>query len=41
VRVYALDIDDLVGLARDRVTRGFTDQECRQYLHMFACPASG
>jgi WD40 repeat protein len=38
VRVYALDIDDLIGLARDRVTRGFTDQECRQYLHLERCP---
>jgi WD40 repeat protein/serine/threonine protein kinase len=38
VRVYALDIDDLIGLARDRATRGFTDQECRQYLHLERCP---
>src|SRR4029079_11091807 len=37
VSVYALDIDDLIRLARDRVTRGFTDQECRQYLHVDGC----
>jgi WD40 repeat protein len=38
VRVYALAIDDLIRLARERVTRGFTDQECRQYLHLDRCP---
>lgn len=38
VRVYALDIDDLIGLARDRLTRGFTVGECRQYLHLDRCP---
>jgi WD40 repeat protein/serine/threonine protein kinase len=38
VRMYALDIDDLIRLARERVTRGFTDQECRQYLHLDRCP---
>jgi WD40 repeat protein len=40
VRVWALDIDQLVELARSRLTRGLTDQECRQYLHMAACPPS-
>jgi WD40 repeat protein len=40
VSVYALDIDDLIRLARDRVTRGFTDQECRQYLHVDGCLSS-
>jgi WD40 repeat protein len=37
-RVYALDIEDLMQLARDRLTRGFTEQECRQYLHLDRCP---
>ncbi len=32
VRVWAVDLDDLVQIARDRVTRGLTDEECRQYL---------
>jgi WD40 repeat protein len=38
VRVYALNIDALIDLARDRVTRRFTYQECRQYLHVGRCP---
>jgi serine/threonine protein kinase/WD40 repeat protein len=36
--VYLLDIDDLLDVARDSVTRGFTEQECRQYLHVQTCP---
>jgi WD40 repeat protein len=40
VRVYALRIDDLVQLARQRLTRGLTDRECFQYLHLEPCPAS-
>jgi WD40 repeat protein len=39
VRMWALDVDDLVRLARERVSRGFTEGECRQYLHLDACPA--
>jgi hypothetical protein len=39
VRVYALSIDKLMQLARQRLTRGFTEQECVQYLHMDTCPA--
>jgi WD40 repeat protein/DNA-binding SARP family transcriptional activator len=38
LRVYVLPIDELVRLARERVTRGFTEQECRQYLHVVSCP---
>ena len=37
VRVWALDIDDLLEIARQNVTRSFTDEECRQYLHVSAC----
>jgi hypothetical protein len=40
VRIWALDIGQLVELARSRVTRALTDQEGRQYLHMPACPPS-
>jgi sugar lactone lactonase YvrE len=36
--VYAFDIDDLIRLARDRVTRELPDQECRPYLHLDLCP---
>jgi WD40 repeat protein/DNA-binding SARP family transcriptional activator len=38
VRVWALDIDILLEVARQHVTRSLTDEECRQYLHLEACP---
>jgi WD40 repeat protein/DNA-binding SARP family transcriptional activator len=40
VRVWALDIDDLLEIARQNVTRSLTDEECLQYLHMDQCPPS-
>ncbi|HEX6581142.1 MAG TPA: hypothetical protein VF195_09765, partial [Actinomycetota bacterium] len=40
LRVYVLPMDELVRLARGRVTRGFTERECRQYLHLAACTAA-
>ena len=33
VRYDLLQIEDLLGLARTRVTRAFTSAECQQYLH--------
>ena len=33
VRVWALDLDELIAIAKDELTRGLTDDECRQYLH--------
>jgi WD40 repeat protein len=38
VRIWALDLDDLIDIARSEVTRGFTEAECRQYLHQETCP---
>lgn len=38
VRISALDIDDLLRIARQNVTRPLTDQECLQYLHLESCP---
>jgi WD40 repeat protein len=38
LRVWILDVDELVALARSRLTRGFTTDECRTYLHIEACP---
>jgi serine/threonine protein kinase/WD40 repeat protein len=38
VRVYALDLDDLLEIARRNVTRSLTDEECRVYLHVETCP---
>jgi WD40 repeat protein len=37
-RVWALDLDDLIGIAKDKLTRELTDAECREYLHLDACP---
>jgi hypothetical protein len=37
VRVWALDIEDLFRMAHDSLTRGFTEAECRQYLHLESC----
>jgi WD40 repeat protein len=39
VRVYALKLEELVSLAKKRLTRSLTDEECRRYLHLDACPA--
>ena len=38
VRMYVLPIDRLIDLARQRVTRGFTPEECHKYLHRSDCP---
>ncbi len=37
-RVYLLEIEELMELARERLTRTLTDEECRQYLHLETCP---
>jgi WD40 repeat protein/DNA-binding SARP family transcriptional activator len=38
VRVYVLPLQELVDLARSRLTRSWTEEECRKYLHLEACP---
>jgi WD40 repeat protein/class 3 adenylate cyclase len=39
VRVWALDLDELIRIARENVTRELSDDECRQYLHLpEGCP---
>jgi WD40 repeat protein len=40
VRIWALDIDDLLQLAEREVTRSLTDEECRQYLHLDGCASA-
>jgi WD40 repeat protein len=37
-RVYALDLEELIEIARNRVSRSLTDAECRQFLHVEVCP---
>jgi WD40 repeat protein/transcriptional regulator with XRE-family HTH domain len=38
VHTFILPIEDLVALAKQRVTRSLTTEECRQYLHVETCP---
>ena len=38
VRLYAVQAEDLVALARSRVTRSLTREECQKYLHVEECP---
>lgn len=38
VRVYLTSVDDLITLARSRVTRELTTEECAIYLHSEHCP---
>ena len=38
-RVWALDIDELLSIARERVTRSLTESECETY-HFAECPAA-
>jgi hypothetical protein len=38
LRVYTLDVDQLLAVAYTRITRWLTESECRQYLHVDECP---
>jgi WD40 repeat protein len=37
LRIWALDIGDLLDIAHREVPRALTDEECRQYLHVDQC----
>lgn len=37
-RIYLLKLEDLMELARQRVTRSLTKEECQRYLHVATCP---
>ena len=39
-RIYTLQMQDLIKLARSRVTRTLSTEECRKYLHVETCPAT-
>jgi WD40 repeat protein len=39
VRVWAMDLDDLIRIARGELTRGFTEAECRLYFRLEGCPS--
>jgi WD40 repeat protein len=38
IQVVALDIDELVQIARSHLTRSLTTEECQKYLHVEQCP---
>jgi WD40 repeat protein len=38
IRIYASDIDELMSLARQHVTRDLTPDECAHFLHLRVCP---
>ena len=38
VRVLAVPLEDAVVLAKSKVTRSLSTEECRQYLHLESCP---
>ena len=38
VRVYILPLDELMAVARSRLTRGWTEAECRRFLATDRCP---
>ena len=38
MRVYLLDPAELLSFAQTRLTRWWTESECRQYLHSDTCP---
>jgi WD40 repeat protein len=40
VYIFVLPIDDVIALAKSRLTRSLTTEECQQYLHMAICPAA-
>jgi WD40 repeat protein len=37
-RIYALPLEDLIAIAKSRVTRALTTDECKKYLHVDKCP---
>jgi WD40 repeat protein len=39
VQIYALDLRELLNLARSRVTRALTSEECQRYFQSETCPA--
>ncbi|MBI1877295.1 MAG: protein kinase [Chloroflexi bacterium] len=38
-RIYVLPLEDVIALARSRLTRTWTAEECQRFLHHEACPA--
>jgi WD40 repeat protein len=37
-RIYALPLEDIIAIAKSRVTRALTTDECKKFLHVDKCP---
>jgi hypothetical protein len=40
VYVFVLPVNEVVAMAKSRLTRTLTLEECQKYLHVQACPAN-
>jgi WD40 repeat protein len=38
INVYVVEVEELMNLARSRLSRDFTRDECQRFLHLPACP---
>jgi WD40 repeat protein len=38
LRIYTLPLEDIISIAKSRVTRTLTTDECQKYLHVEQCP---
>jgi WD40 repeat protein len=39
IKVFTLNVDSLIQIARTRLARSWTLEECQKYLHVDACPS--
>ncbi len=39
LHIYALPLDDIIAIAKSRVTRALTNDECQKFLHVEQCPS--
>ena len=39
LRIYVLDLYELIGLAESRLTREMTAEECQEFMHVAVCPS--
>jgi hypothetical protein len=37
ISVYIVSVEELMEVARSRLSRDFTEGECRRYLHLSTC----
>ncbi|KAA3663126.1 MAG: hypothetical protein DWQ04_11565, partial [Chloroflexi bacterium] len=40
IHIYTLNFEELLAIAQSRVSRNLTEAECKEYLHVDACPAN-